>query len=136
MDVLGLLDAVLRRTPLKRSGSIKRKAAIKPKRRSAEHVAETSDIRSRVFHRAGYMCEAECWRAATDLDHQWSRRNGQSVETTWALCHAHHMEKTRNHPSRLHWLILYRQHAERHHYTAEIARAQAAIEYLAAKLKT
>jgi hypothetical protein len=101
-----------------RKGSTQRRAAKREKKKTKRD--ETAAIREAVLERAGDQCEFiypsgdRCSHFAEEMDHFFSRRNGQSVSSCWGLCGAHHRLKTDNSPSAAYWLESFIDHCQVH----------------------
>jgi hypothetical protein len=102
---------------------------------AAARQTATAALRAAVMFRADGRCELEaanqrCVNNATELDHWLSgtgrRQQKQSVETTWALCRAHHVRRTRNYPNAAFWNELFADHCARYGYpfTPHVEHAQ------------
>ncbi len=130
-----LLDAATKPSPKKR---LVRSAKIKDRNaKKSKHREETAAIRRAVFKRALDMCEAgkvgdvlPCMHGASELDHFWGRRHGQSVESTWALCKRDHHFKTANEPSAAAWLRAFIHHCQFYGYLSEASKAQARLQFV------
>lgn len=97
----------------------------------------TKLIRLLVFSRSNGRCECGCLRPLGDsghLDHMWGRAKApQSIENCWALALQCDDDKTNNRPSAITWAARFRDHAERHGYAEQVARADLRIEKMRQK---
>jgi hypothetical protein len=115
-----------------------RKATKQKKASKAKaHREETSGIYHEVAQRAAGRCE-HCGFPfgpgfAPQLDHFWMRRNGQSVEECWLLSSICHARKEKERLSGPFWLQLFRDHAHRHGYSAQVAKCDEALRLMEAK---
>lgn len=70
-------------------------------------------------------------RGPLHFDHQWGRGKAPTtVESCRMLCERHHLElKTDNKPSRAAWIVDFWQHATKHRYLAEAAKAERELAF-------
>jgi hypothetical protein len=121
--------------PRPKSSAVKRTEARKKSKRE-----ETAAIREAVFARAGGRCEMHdqtglrCGLPAEEMDHFFGRgRAKQTVQNCWALCCGDHRNKTLNRPGGAYWFERFAEHARRHGYLAEAARADRESSWRTAK---
>ena len=119
---------------VKTKRSIKASRARKTTKRLTKKE-ETSAIREAVMKRADNRCECGCglgfegeaWRSfgnEAEMDHFFPKaRTRQTLQTCWALTRHCHRNKTRNWPSREHWLRAFADHCAKHGYSAERIKA-------------
>lgn len=92
-------------------------------------------IRAAVMKRADGNCEA-CFKWAGEalhFDHFAGRRNGESVESGWALCPACDHLKTTNDPNAKKWVERFMTHCALHGFAEQVKKCQLRLEWLAAK---
>lgn len=127
-----LKEAFEASTKPKRPGPQARKSAKKKR----DRIAINREVHDLVEARANGLCEA-CAEpfALTDpmeMDHLWGRAKAPTLlENCWGL-HSQScgMLKTHNKPSRAYWLRRFREHAERHGYTAQVRKVDQALDSL------
>lgn len=99
----------------------------------ASKKEETARIREFVEGRACNSCECGCGRTlfgrGGEMDHFWGRgKEPQSAKNCWFLAPECHRAKTANLPDAETWLRAFFNHAHRHEYWSDAAKARARLE--------
>lgn len=121
--VVGRRDSTEWRRALKSKAKADAKAKSKAKKEARREVREA------CVARADGVCEA-CSRwtgESLHLDHFHGRAREESVESCWMLCPRCDSEKTENRPTRIYWLRVFRDHAIRRGYAAQVHKCATLI---------
>lgn len=138
MDLISIVERALRPSPKKRAVRKAKKVTRADKR--AAKAEETAFIRKYVGRRSYGRCELRdpdsgqhCAADASEMDHFFSRRHGQSVETCWALCRAHHHLKTNSVPDAAWWLRAFVGHCAEYGYRTAALQAENRLAFVRAR---
>ena len=94
------------------------------------------DVRQACVERSGGLCEACRAQPGAELDHFFSRRNSEEVETCWMLCagpNGCHRRKTDGVGGRIEWLTTFARHCCVHGYVEVVDRCLKEISWVWAK---